>query len=823
MGKKSSNKFGPQQIPAAAPSAAGMARASVEQQVNVLSASFENASKAYQSFDMTLDISVEREWLRGVCERFEGDSDLVRWIEQFATLCKELVRFKERLHDEYAERWAAASKLAETAEVAALAQVAEQEALVAVRSGLDAEKAELKAEWDKLLEAQQELALKMAENLEAERSLNMREANAQAGFVAENEAALRKLEAQQRQQVRQHEADLQTLREDKHQLDGEISQAARRLAEVKFSCTEAEAERVRLLDQREHDIKQKVVELDRARSRLDREWADIQAEEKALQQRLDEEMASERANHHQVVAKLEEQRERAWSKANELKEQLLDIQELKQSLGEVSGAEILQQLEALRQENRELKRSLEQSDTAQLQRDNDYLRDSKADLEREVAELRPERDELRRELSGKRVAATELEAVAREKRVLEQHKNTLAVHINDLESRIEQLTSAQKTQTPFPAMTLMDTGRDFRARMDLDAVPDLKTFAEQLQHRIALAEKPVELFYPIEDIRVLLGGLAMSQLHVFQGISGTGKTSLAKAFAKAMGGFCTDISVQAGWRDRDDLLGHYNAFERRFYEKDCLQALYKAQTPRWEDTCNIILLDEMNLSRPEQYFAEFLSALEKNNPDERLISLSETSLPNAPAMLAEGRKIRVPANVWFIGTANHDETTNELADKTYDRAHVMTLPKQDKRFTIKSFEPANYSYRSLRKAFGKASAERKEEVVKLLKDLTGDAFTEQLGSQFELGWGNRFEKQALDFIPVMLACGASSGEALDHLLATRIMRPGKVTGRYNVSAETLRNLKGALEDFWISADLAGDPRKSMELLEADIRRLDGRS
>lgn len=458
-----------------------------------------------------------------------------------------------------------------------------------------------------------------------------------------------------------------------------------------------------------------------------------------------------------------------------------------------------------------------------MQRDNDYLRDSKADLEREVAELRPERDELRRELSGKRVAATELEAVAREKRVLEQHKNTLAVHIDDLESRIEQLTSAQKTQTPFPAMSLMDSERDYRARMDLDEVPDLETFATQLQHRIAKAEKHVELFYPIEDIRVLLGGLAMSQLHVFQGISGTGKTSLAKAFAKAMGGFCTDIAVQAGWRDRDDLLGHYNAFERRFYEKDCLQALYKAQTPRWEDTCNIILLDEMNLSRPEQYFAEFLSALEKNNPEERLISLSETSLPNAPAMLTEGRKIRVPANVWFIGTANHDETTNELADKTYDRAHVMTLPKQDKRFTIKPFEPANYSYRSLRKAFGKARAERKEEVVKLLKDLTGDAFTEQLGSQFELGWGNRFEKQALDFIPVMLACGASSGEAVDHLLATRIMRPGKVTGRYNVSAETLRNLKGALEDFWISADLAGDPRKSMELLEADIRRLDGRS
>ncbi|WBH47602.1 hypothetical protein PALA47_04367 [Pseudomonas aeruginosa] len=534
-------------------------------------------------------------------------------------------------------------------------------------------------------------------------------------------------------------------------------------------------------------------------------------------------MEAERASHAQSISRMERQRDNAWSKAEGLKEQLADIQELKQVLGEQSAAEILEQLESLRQENRALKRSLEQSDTAELQRENEYLRSSKADLERDIATLRPELDDLRRELSIKRVASTELEAVAREKRVLEQHKNTLAVHIDDLESRIEQLTNAQKTQTPFPAMSLMDSHRDYRASMELEAVPDLKLFAEELQHRIATAEEHVELFYPLEDIRVLLGGLAMSQLHVFQGISGTGKTSLAKAFAKAMGGFCTDITVQAGWRDRDDLLGHYNAFERRFYEKDCLQALYKAQTPRWEDTCNVILLDEMNLSRPEQYFAEFLSALEKNNRDERLISLSETALPNAPAKLHEGRKILVPENVWFIGTANHDETTNELADKTYDRAHVMTLPKQDHRFDIKKMAPASYSYRSLRKAFVRARTERKAEVVELIQRMTRDAFTEQLGSQFALGWGNRFEKQALDFIPVMLASGASSGEALDHLLSTRVMRSGKVTGRYNIGTDAVRSLKDALETFWIKAGLDGEPGKSLELLDADVRRLEGRN
>ncbi|MFK1553623.1 AAA family ATPase [Pseudomonas aeruginosa] len=817
MAKKSPNKFGPQQIPAAAPVATGLQRPSLEKHVPTWAASFENASKVYQSFDMSLDIHVEPDWLRSVCERFQsdGDTDLARWIEQFADVCKELVRFKERLRDEAAERWDEANKLALTVEVREQAVTTQGQTLEQAAAALQNDKAELARE--QLL-----FAKKKSELLDSERSLTLREANAQAGFVEQNEQALRQLEDRQRQLIRQHEAHLQQLQEEKRQLDSELTQTARRLAEVKYNCTEEEAERTRQLDQREQEIKQSKMDLDRARSRLDREWGEIKATENGLEQRIAGEMEAERASHAQAISRLERQRDTAWSKAEGLKEQLADIQELKQALGEQSAAEILEQLESLRQENRALKRSLEQSDTAELQRENEYLRSSKADLERDIATLRPELDDLRRELSIKRVASTELEAVAREKRVLEQHKNTLAVHIDDLESRIEQLTNAQKTQTPFPAMSLMDSDREYRASMELEEVPDLKLFVEELQHRIAKAEKHVELFYPLEDVRVLLGGLAMSQLHVFQGISGTGKTSLAKAFAKAMGGFCTDIAVQAGWRDRDDLLGHYNAFERRFYEKDCLQALYKAQTLRWQDTCNVILLDEMNLSRPEQYFAEFLSALEKNNRDERLISLSETALPNAPAMLHEGRKILVPGNVWFIGTANHDETTNELADKTYDRAHVMTLPKQDHRFDIKKMEPTSYSYRSLRKAFNRAREERKGEVTQLLNRLAGDAFTEQLGTQFALGWGNRFEKQALDFIPVMLACGASSGEALDHLLSTRVMRSGKVTGRYNVSVDAVRNLKGALETFWIEADLDGEPRKSFELLDADIRRLEGR-
>ncbi|GAA3300806.1 hypothetical protein GCM10020218_093330 [Dactylosporangium vinaceum] len=73
----------------------------------------------------------------------------------------------------------------------------------------------------------------------------------------------------------------------------------------------------------------------------------------------------------------------------------------------------------------------------------------------------------------------------------------------------------------------------------------------------------------------------MSRLHLLEGMSGIGKTSLPVALAKALGTECAVVEVQAGWRDRTDLFGHHNTFERRFEESEFLQALYLAQTPRY--------------------------------------------------------------------------------------------------------------------------------------------------------------------------------------------------------------------------------------------------
>ena len=351
------------------------------------------------------------------------------------------------------------------------------------------------------------------------------------------------------------------------------------------------------------------------------------------------------------------------------------------------------------------------------------------------------------------------------------------------------------------------------------SVPNLKAFVTELRMRIAGAYDAVPLYYELDDLRIFMGGLAMSQLHILQGMSGTGKTSIVKAFAKVVGGHCSDIAVQAGWRDKFDLIGHYNSFEKKYYEKECLQAIYQAQVPNYEDRINIVLLDEMNLSRPEQYFAEFLSALEKNDVNDRLIELREEELSDAPSRLVEGRKILVPKNVWFMGTANNDETTNKFADKTQDRAHIMELHKVDKKFEITPFDhEVIYSYKSLVKRFNEATATHRQEVEEFLSQLQSARceLTKILEKSFDVAWGNRFAEHARRFIPCVMAAGGTLELAVDHLLAARVFRQGKVTGRYDISNNDLADVERALTGFCTGRNIT--PVKCLDLLERDRKR-----
>lgn len=762
------------------PSSAVFSSQSFKPTVQKVAATIESARSSGIAFDQELrfDEALADQFSKALPAQ---EHDALRvWLEQFADLGKAI---KDKIAEVEKRQQQLGKEQVDLLE--------KQNELKTNREAFAKESAELKSKLEEYKAANTKL-------ISREREIEVRELNARTGFSDQNDISLKNLRE-----------DIKLLEQQRDSIKHDIERADRQL-------TESQQKKDEELHQRELEISAQQLELSRKESRLQRKLSEADREQEYYKEELHRQFEIDRRQWEEKIKNANRRADAAFAQSNEAEQRLYEYKDLRNALNGRDPQSLLNELEELRQEKRHLQTQINDSDFGFLESENNDLKNRVQNLESRLREVEPDLEKANSELSRQRIGVAEKQSLVEEKRVLEKYKQVLTLHVNELSTKIDQLTDAQKSQTPFPALDDMDKTERFQIKPHLDEVSDLKIFAPELQRRIAHAEKGVYLNYKLEDIQILLGGLAMSQLHVFQGISGTGKTSLAKAFAKAMGGYCTDIAVQAGWRDRDDLLGHYNAFEKRFYEKDCLQGLYRAQTPAYEDCCNIILLDEMNLSRPEQYFAEFLSALEKNDSNERLITLMESSMENPPKRLAEGRKIRVPQNVWFIGTANHDETTSELADKTYDRSHIMALPRHESGTKLDKIDSQRFSYTSLRKRFDEAIKANQQEVAELLEELTTGSLTTALEEHFNFGWGNRFERQAKQFIPVVMAAGGSKEMALDHLLATRVFRNGKVTGRYDANIDDLGHAEKALNDTWKNWKV--QPTKCLEALAQDRSR-----
>ena len=163
----------------------------------------------------------------------------------------------------------------------------------------------------------------------------------------------------------------------------------------------------------------------------------------------------------------------------------------------------------------------------------------------------------------------------------------------------------------------------------------------------------MHLYYDIKTIRLFIAGMASTKLIILQGISGTGKTSLPYSFGKFLQNDTTIASVQPSWRDRTELFGYFNEFTKNFNETEVLKRIYSSS---FNNDINLILLDEMNIARIEYYFAEMLSILEMPNADEWKLDLVPSVWSTDPIHLDKG-KLCIPQNIWYIGTANNDDST----------------------------------------------------------------------------------------------------------------------------------------------------------------------
>lgn len=271
------------------------------------------------------------------------------------------------------------------------------------------------------------------------------------------------------------------------------------------------------------------------------------------------------------------------------------------------------------------------------------------------------------------------------------------------------------------------------------------------------------LYYSSEVVRRFVAGMAASKLLILEGISGTGKTSLPYSFSRYIDNPATIVSVQPSYRDRTEVLGYFNEFSKRFNETEFLRALYEAGL---REDPSLIVLDEMNLARVEYYFAEILSVLEMPSHDEWALDLVPTAWAGDPKAL-NGGKITVPDSLWFVGTANNDDSTFTITDKVYDRAIPIELNERADSFECPHHERVHVTSDHLQYLFQKAKVEHvvSEELLEKMHKLD-----QYLQTRFRLAFGNRIIKQMYDFIPVYVACGGTELGGMDYIIARKVLK-----------------------------------------------------
>ena len=319
-----------------------------------------------------------------------------------------------------------------------------------------------------------------------------------------------------------------------------------------------------------------------------------------------------------------------------------------------------------------------------------------------------------------------------------------------------------KKKSRFPE--LMDIDKECGSFKKEEVNPNfatLKDFCNDFKDYIA---SKLKLYYTAEDIRLFVTSLATSKIMILQGMSGTGKTSIAVAFGKYINNLSTVVPVQPMWKEKSDLLGYYNEFTGKFNETTILKKLYEAG---YSDKLFIIVLDEMNIARVEYYFSEFLSLLELPPNSERMLAIASGGDIGDPEKMSHGR-ILLPDNVWFLGTANNDDSTFAISDKVYDRAMVMNLNYRADKYTVdRKVESAHFSVEKFKELVTNARNKYPltDEAKAKLKVLD-----EYLVSTFHITFGNRIMMQIRNYVPVLVDCGGTELEALDDIIYKKILR-----------------------------------------------------
>lgn len=280
------------------------------------------------------------------------------------------------------------------------------------------------------------------------------------------------------------------------------------------------------------------------------------------------------------------------------------------------------------------------------------------------------------------------------KNIADKYEETFSYNIFDIPSKenfIEYrstiLKNIKKTDTPFfeysekksrhmPRAILGDFNylkfldEYYNSKRNSLIINTINQIDFELDKLISDLEKAYLHFKP-KLVTRFVSSLITKPFVLLNGLSGSGKTKLAQAFVQWI---CQEerqykiIPVGADWTNREPLLGYPDGLNSTMYvtpDNGALQVMLDAKNN--PNLPFFLILDEMNLSHVERYFADFLSIMESKDSiklytGEGRVDTLGTSIPQTLVW---------PENLFIIGTVNIDETTYMFSPKVLDRANVI--------------------------------------------------------------------------------------------------------------------------------------------------------
>lgn len=572
-----------------------------------------------------------------------------------------------------------------------------------------------------------------------------------------------------------------------------IHEAYKAIEDKKAELTKEYEDKMSEYIGKKHEYERKLQELDEDRADFDEDCKYIKELKEKYSQYSENEVIKlkEQIAHHEARIKSDEEIIKEYREKNtRMESSLLDdegqslvvrirkleeqLEEAKRRNDELANMPSVEEIERLRAKAKEL-------ETIRVVLDDERQRRNEAEAKISAYAMST------RELENARVAAAALESLN-----------------NQLQMKLKYISEQYKSTQESKFKVLLDIDADISKQAIYNPAGFGKGLKELCEYVRDYGASKEGLYYSIETIRFFFASLAASdrasRLLILQGLSGTGKSSLPRLVAEALGAECKRVSVQPSWRDNRELLGYDNDFTNRFKETEFTKYLYEASALPNRNKLFIILLDEMNLARIEYYFADFLSVLEEIDKSKWIVPLvsgySELDEDQKPKYLDysnEAANICVTNNIWFVGTANNDDSTSLITDKVYDRAQILDMDTRESEFKARKTAQISIDTDELIGLFEEAKGNNDYRIND--NDREKIRQVDEYLKEMDITFGNRIVSQMEDFVPVYIACGGEKAEAIDYLLTHKILR--KLDERYEpYLVSKLEDLEQCLNDIY---------------------------